>query len=661
MTPARDQLASLLDSRPDVAVVTFDFFDTLVTRSVAQPTHVFAVMEDELTASDARWSGFARDRVEAEQAARRRAHANDPVRDVTLEEIYREFALMRTLSTSEVSDLMRRERGTEIALAQPVAHGKQWWNEVGRRGIRRLVISDNYMSSEHLAAMAQAVGYTDLESSDIWVSSEHGGQKHNGALWRTVLETLEVDPRMVVHLGDDPHADDAVPRGLGITSLVYPAMRVSHRDMHNTAPAVLPLSRIEAHLRNEHAESWDAAAALGHGAIALVVASQVKEAHALSQQLGATKVHFAARDGYLAHQVWHRLRASDSTMRDASYLSFSRSVIWRATLTQVTDDNAHRFVGDDEILTVSRLERRVGSLLTSASLSPEMRLDAERARAVLVENSDVIVAASRALRARLATHLRRCGLLDAGAHVVVDLGWTASTVADLAELVTELTDGASQVHGLFTGLYWDATAQRTRMPMHGVAMDEIAPLDDNLRLLGVVKFMEALVTAPHGSVVDFTDAGEPVAADTPVERRAYESVMGAVGAAAVDSAELILRGTHPAGVSAADVTPAATWAAMMQAGHTPRRDEVELLASIHHVTDIDHEGDGRPMIAAQPARPKKHDSGALEEIHDALIRRHWMQGTLNAWRHHGAVQLVDAIEHGWPHTRSAWVHSLRVR
>ena len=66
MTPAE-----LLDAHPHVSVLTLDFFDTLVTRSVAQPSHVFAVMEERLASSHGpKWSGFALQRVLAERRAR---------------------------------------------------------------------------------------------------------------------------------------------------------------------------------------------------------------------------------------------------------------------------------------------------------------------------------------------------------------------------------------------------------------------------------------------------------------------------------------------------------------------------------------------------------------------------------------------------------------
>jgi hypothetical protein len=37
----------VLDEHSLASVLSIDFFDTLITRSVAQPTHIFAVMEQE--------------------------------------------------------------------------------------------------------------------------------------------------------------------------------------------------------------------------------------------------------------------------------------------------------------------------------------------------------------------------------------------------------------------------------------------------------------------------------------------------------------------------------------------------------------------------------------------------------------------------------------
>ena len=39
------------------------------------------------------------------------------------------------------------------------------------------------------------------------------------------------------------------------------------------------------------------------------------------------------------------------------------------------------------------------------------------------------------LNRRMVQHLRSCGVLEPGHHLVVDLGWTGSSLADLADIV----------------------------------------------------------------------------------------------------------------------------------------------------------------------------------------------------------------------------------
>ena len=247
-------------------------------------------------------------------------------------------------------------------------------------------------------------------------------------------------------------------------------------------------------------------------------------------------------------------------------------------------------------------------------------------------------------------------MLMSGHHIVVDLGWTGSTIADLAELVGVESDHQSIVEGRLTGLYWDATPQRMRIAMHGFAMDEFESIDDNLRLLGVIKVLEAFVTAPHGSVVDYADDGTPVFVETAPELEAYDAVMRQVGDAAVRGALAILDGTHPSGVTAADITKESLWAAIMQVGHSPRVDEIELLSHVNHVTSIDHEGNGRPLVAVAPTNPSKVSLKELPGMCDTLIHRHWMQGSVRALKNDSKTEwIADEIYKLWPMSSPRWV------
>lgn len=647
----------LLDEHPQASVLSIDFFDTLITRSVAQPTHVFAEMEQNLIAAlGDSWRGFAVARVEAEQHARHDAASENESRDVSFDEIGDQVARHLGLSRADRDLVMDLERKMELNLVQAVPFGASVTDLARLRGMRVVLVSDNYMPSAHLLQMAHTAGYNWVTASDIFVSCEHGGMKHNGMLWPVVLSALHVFAGSILHVGDDERADGEVPKSLGIATHVRDTMRKSHRDMINTMPAVLPLSRIEAQYRDTMDQThWDVAEVIGGGLVAMIVAAQVIDAHFVIGRRSVAGVHFAARDGYLAHKVWTALRSRGWEIPDATYTAFSRSVVWRACLSELTRDNVGRFVGDDEVLTVARLERRVGCALNS-ELDRELSIDASTARDIVLDNEKSVLSASKSLRARLLKYLQSHEVLMAGHHVVVDLGWTGSTIADLAEMVASESGDLAVLEGRLTGLYWDATPQRMRIAMHGFAMDEFGSTDDNVRLLGVIKLLEALVTAPHGSVIDYEEDGTPVFVETAPELLAYEAVMRQVGDAAVRGALAILDGTHPSGITAADITKESVWAAIMQVGHSPRIDEIELLSQVNHVTSIDHEGNGRSLIAFAPEEPWKVSLDDLPGMYDTLMHRHWMQGSVRALKNTSeAAWIADEMYKLNPLTSARWV------
>ena len=218
------------------------------------------------------------------------------------------------------------------------------------------------------------------------------------------------------------------------------------------------------------------------------------------------------------------------------------------------------------------------------------------------------------------------------------------------------SDGDSIIEGIFTGLYWDATAQRTRLAMSSSAVSDFSGMWTNVMLLGLLKLLEALMTAPHGSVVNYQGIDQnfdPIFVDTEPEKRAYETTVGPIGQYAVETAIQILNATHPSGITGADVTGSAVWASIMQIGHDPRPEEVELLGMICHVSAIDHEGDGEPLVLQEP--PDEN----YGKIVSTLMHDNWWQGSLRCWqndpRHsHVANEIIQI----WPEAHHEWVRLL---
>ena len=650
----------VLGGAPSATVLTIDFFDTLVTRVVAQPTHVFAVMEADLVAEFGDvWRGFAAARVEAEQTAREKKAMENEFADITHDDIIMELSRRYDLSMSQRQMLVLREEETEISLVRRVAFGAEIVDAARARGMRVVIVSDNYMSSTHLKNKAHAAGYAWVATDDIFVSCEHGAMKHNGELWPIVISALGVSAGEILHVGDDVVADDVMPSSYGITTHIRSHMRRTHRNTINTSPSVLPLSRIEATFRDACEDrDWDVAEVVGGGLVAMVVAAQIIDVQSVLDGHDSVGVHFAARDGYLAHQVWNILRDQGRALPEASYTAFSRSVVWRANIADAETIEFERFVGDDEFITLERLERRVGSVLSSKRRQDSL-LSPVESRRILRANSAGIVSSALALRTRLLGYLHTQNVTKPGHHIIVDLGWTATTVADLADLVLTAGPEGISFEGRFTGLYWDATPQRVRTALHGYAMDDLGSTDDNIRLLGVIKLLEALVTAPHGSVIDYDIAENnfaPIFVETQPELDAYAAVVSRVADAAIRGAVQILQGTHPSGVTASDITGEAVWAAIMQVGHTPREDEIAELSVIHHVTSIDHEGSGRPLVRPIPDNPSRVRLSDLPSLYDSLIRRHWLRGSLSLYASNWDSRwIADEIYREWTFTHPRWV------
>lgn len=649
----------VLDAHPGATLLSLDFFDTLVTRSVAQPTHVFAEMEHILVRDHgSHWKGFARTRVDLEHELRVNVARDGSSRDITHAEIVSDIQRHYSLSNEMAERIRELECDCEISMARAVPFGVEVARRAMERGMKIVIVSDNYMSSKHLALMAQSAGLDWVTPELIYVSCEHGGMKQNGALWRTVLSSLGAAARNIIHVGDHQIPDETIPSKLGIHCYIDSRSSQWHRHSMNATPAVLPFSHIEASQRDaEYITERDVSHRLGGGVVAMTVAAQVKDCLDVVRSRSIAGLHFAARDGWMAHRVWSAVREQWADLPEASYLSFSRSVIGRANIRTVDDDVAIRFIDEHEVLTPRRLSQRFGCAIAT-SLSQDEIINASSARQILVENSDAVVAASAALRERVVGHLRIQGLLTPGHHVVVDLGWRGSTMADLVEIVEEETNGATTIEGRFLGLYWDATMNRVRLPLHGYAMDDMGPLNDNIRLLGAVRFFEFLITAPHGSVIDFHGPEknyEPVYAsriDAPTTETSFVSV---VLASACETAAQIVLGTHSSGVTLKHISRDTVWAAMMQVAHTPRAEELDALKEHVHVASVDHSDPGLPLLAPAPKWSSTFPLQWYSRIYDDTMKTRWFQGSLREWeRHESSRDFAEGVMRLWPFMGPVW-------
>lgn len=171
---------------------SWDFYDTLITRLVAEPTDVFRIMEERLGLLE-----FASKRVAAEKAARRKCVG----REVTIEEIYG----CLNVPSADLSDVLQFELDLERALATPVTRSIKQLKD------NDIVVSDTYMPSAELREVLEQ--FSDAKPGKLWVSSEESVRKHEGFLWDRVIQQHGTN---FTHAGDNKISDWLQPSRRGI-------------------------------------------------------------------------------------------------------------------------------------------------------------------------------------------------------------------------------------------------------------------------------------------------------------------------------------------------------------------------------------------------------------------------------------------------------------
>ncbi|WP_206752285.1 hypothetical protein [Acetobacter fallax] len=294
-----------------IEVVTFDVFDTALTRTLDTPVDVFALIEKRLTdAHGAMFAGYAVKREDAEKTARHKAGACgrreigfDEILDVLLSENRCFCSFRQVLADTEF------EAERDVCFAVPEI--KAAVRICIKRGIRVLFVSDMYLPECVIRDLLERVGYA---VPDLLVSCETGCVKSDGTQW-PVVRTVTGQNSRVLHIGDNEWSDGVKALEAGFEVLIFERARSDHRRGGPLTPDILPFSRL---LR---ATMLSAAPGAGHpdctvqppdrtmarlGASwgAIVAGSYVRWIAARARTMGLTHIYFCARDGWLVQRAW---------------------------------------------------------------------------------------------------------------------------------------------------------------------------------------------------------------------------------------------------------------------------------------------------------------------------------------------------------------------
>lgn len=289
------------------SIFSFDIFDTLVARMPGSPAALFACVEKRACREGLPAEGFCGKRLQAELTARVSGGE-----EITFNDIYSN--LERHYSAEDTNRLKSIEMETELDLIVPIGAACEAIDWLLNCGETVVLASDMYHSRAFIKSVLSRNGIKGY--SRLLLSSEVGKRKSTGALFEFLCEALDVSPKRVVHVGDNPISDVLIPRKLGLNALQVRGGSVVRE------PIALQRGRRKLFGAAKKNTQWDLMPSddscslekLGFNVLGPLLFGFSHWLHDEAQKRGIDKFLFMSRDGLLLKKAYEELFAGSNSV-----------------------------------------------------------------------------------------------------------------------------------------------------------------------------------------------------------------------------------------------------------------------------------------------------------------------------------------------------------
>ncbi|WP_413891186.1 rhamnan synthesis F family protein [Candidatus Aalborgicola defluviihabitans] len=507
-------------------VVAFDIFDTLLLRPLLNPESTKAIIAQK--AGEDVGKTYLRFRAQSEGLARQRAG-----RDVGLDAIYAEFAVLSGLQDDSVASLRHLEESVEHAAVKARYDVVDMLQFALAKGKRVVLASDMFLPRPVIESMLADNGIVGWHA--LYLSSEVGLRKDTGDLYHHILATEQVTPQQILMIGDNEHSDVQIPSDMGIkiwhvmrpVEMAHAAGRLSalvhHALKKNDLNEELTLGLIlRANLGPvfySHFNSLDLVPpshqAIGYTVLGPLVLSFVQWLGQRASEEGMDRLYFLSREGEFLKKVYDLWAQHAEALPPSEYLILSRRAV---TVPMIR--------GMDEIEAIARtiyfenqgttfLRERYGLVLTDDEWSACVQQGLVHADGWVEVTNGQIDHLKPLLAALLPRILEQAktelpglmaylngvgmGLGDGKKFAVVDVGYSATIQGRLNQLLD------SKVHGYYmmTDSRAESVSDRYAVTVAGCFGQYVQPTLDASAMLTQSFDLEKLLSSDEAQIVRY--------------------------------------------------------------------------------------------------------------------------------------------------------------
>ena len=513
---------------PDIPVVAFDIFDTLITRPFLNPDYVKALLHDDHGAAGI--DDFLNCRTRGEVVARSRNG-----KDVDIHEIYRHVEI--GVESTGIALTPDREIALEIASVRPRKEVIALLSAAVESGKRVILASDMFLPREVIATMLEKCGVSGWHK--LYLSSEIGFRKDTGELYEHILSEEGVASNQILMIGDNERSDFQIPCDM--------KFHVAHLLKPTSILRALP--RMERIVPDPHLASLDdqflfgaiaaencspisypdfspddmfgsSARSIGFGLlgpIALCFSQWVLEQ---ARKEGLDQLFFLAREGQFLKEAFDRWQVGEPEPVESKYLYISRRAVTVPCIGSISDIFAIAETNNFYTAEMATfLAERFGTVLNDETWAeceqaglwrrdaPLTIIDGEidQIRPFLRFIAPEILKVAAAERENALKYLRGAGLGSGGRAAVIDIGYGATIQKHMMKLLDCGIDGLY----MMTHVRAKSVAAERSVIVNGCFADAVGKHNPMPRMYEQSFLLEKMLSSNDEQVIRYSVSGHP--------------------------------------------------------------------------------------------------------------------------------------------------------
>ena len=451
-------------------VISFDVFDTLLSRTVIAPVDVFTVAQELLNQEGlfTLQDDFRPLRIKAERDAR----LSKVSADVTIDDIYSQ---LRVLLPDYPADIVDALKEFEIKAEKAVlvrGRAAPLYEYAKKAGKKIAIVSDMYLPKRVIKASLDQNGIEDIDY--FLVSCEDHLSKASGTAFIALRDAFP--EASVLHIGDNYHDDITMARQHGVNAIhIQSAIEVlKNRGILNRmygvwerrlqAPETAYLGQVTQSIVDAVVANYitthevDVEESIGFAVLGPLLLGFSQWLHESLKDDSCDKVLFLARDGNIIHKAYNLVFGEHAVANEYIYGS-RRALVFPGMRVLSGEDittfaQLYRGASLDATLKTFNLDKKSPEVVRAAkSAGVNLRNDTvDSSSAVNVESmllllKDVILETAERERDTVLEYLDSVGFGNPASRVAVcDIGWNGSVRTVIENYV------GREVPGYYLGL-----------------------------------------------------------------------------------------------------------------------------------------------------------------------------------------------------------------